>query len=171
MTPPDTKDWTWVLRARCPECGLAAATVARAEVPALVRGYARRWAVVLTRPDVGVSPAPGVWSPLEYACHVRDVCRVMRLRAELMLAEQNPTFENWDQDATAVADRYGEQDAVHVSRELTVAADAIAGVFASVSGDQWQRPGTRSNGSPFTVETLAQYFVHDVVHHLHDVAG
>ena len=167
----DTKDWTWVLRARCPECGLEASTVAGTEVPALVRGFAMRWAEVLTRPDVADSPAPGVWSPLEYACHVRDVCRVMQLRAEQMLAEANPMFADWDQDAAAVADRYGEQDPVDVARELTVAANAIAAVFASVTGDQWQRPGTRSNGSAFTVETLAQYFVHDVVHHLHDVAG
>ena len=171
MTPPDTKDWTWVLRAPCPECGLESATIEGPDVPDLVRGYARRWVDVLTRPDVAVPPAPEVWSPLEYACHVRDVCRVMQRRAELMLAEENPTFENWDQDATAVAAWYGEQDPVDVARELTADADAIAAVFAAVAGDQWQRPGTRSNGSEFTVETLARYFVHDVVHHLHDVAG
>ena len=171
MTPPDTKDWTWVLRARCRECGLEASTVAGPDLPELVHGYARRWADVLTRPAVAVSPAPEVWSPLEYACHVRDVCRVMQQRAEAMLAEDDPTFANWDQDAAAVADRYGEQDPVDVARELTAAADGIAAVFASVTGDQWQRSGTRSNGSRFTVETLAQYFVHDVVHHLHDVAG
>lgn len=171
MTPPDNKDWTWVLRARCPECGLESATVTGADVPDLVRGYARRWADVLTRPDVAVRPAAEVWSPLEYACHVRDVCRVMQLRAELMLHEECPTFRNWDQDATAVAERYGEQDPVDVTRELTRACDDVAAVFGSVTGDEWQRPGLRSNGSAFTVETLAQYFVHDVVHHLHDVDG
>ena len=32
-----------------------------------------------------------------------------------------------------------------------------------------QRRGIRSNGSEFTILTLAQYFLHDVVHHLHDV--
>jgi hypothetical protein len=168
---PDTKDWTWVLRAPCPECGLEAATIEAAEVPDLVRGYARRWADVLTRPDVAVRPAEQVWSPLEYACHVRDVCRVMRSRAELMLTEDCPTFPNWDQDATAVADRYGEQDPVDVSRELVAAAGEVAAVFGSVAGDQWQRPGLRSNGSAFTVQSLARYFVHDVVHHLHDVEG
>jgi len=126
---------------------------------------------VLPRPDAAVRPGEDVWSPLEYACHVRDVCRVMQLRAELMLTEDSPTFPSWDQDATAVADRYGEQDPVDVTRELHQAAADAAAVFASVRDDQWQRAGLRSNGSAFTVETLAQYFVHDVVHHLHDVAG
>ena len=31
--------------------------------------------------------------------------------------------------------------------------------------------GTRSNGSSFTIATLGQYTLHDVVHHLADVTG
>ena len=168
---PDTKDWTWVLERPCPECGLAAGGVVGHQVPALIRAYAIRWTEVLRRPDVATRPAPGVWSPLEYACHVRDVCRVFRERAELMLAEDDPTFANWDQDATAVEQRYGEQDPATVAAELGTAADAVARVFAGVTGAQWARRGVRSNGSSFSVETLAQSFVHDVAHHLHDVRG
>jgi hypothetical protein len=40
-----------------------------------------------------------------------------------------------------------------------------------VSGDAWERRGIRSNGSQFTVATLAVYFLHDVEHHLHDVGA
>jgi hypothetical protein len=47
----------------------------------------------------------------------------------------------------------------------------IAESFARVVEDDWQRTGTRSNGSAFTVLTFSQYFLHDVVHHLHDVDG
>ncbi len=36
-------------------------------------------------------------------------------------------------------------------------------------GPQWDRPGRRSNGSEFTIDTLACYHLHDVEHHLHDV--
>ena len=50
-------------------------------------------------------PAPDVWSPLEYACHVRDVHRVFAERVRLMLAEDDPLFDDWDQDAAAVARR------------------------------------------------------------------
>jgi hypothetical protein len=35
----------------------------------------------------------------------------------------------------------------------------------------FSRTGTRSNGSEFRVDTLLQYFLHDVVHHLWDVTG
>jgi hypothetical protein len=36
---------------------------------------------------------------------------------------------------------------------------------------QLGRTGRRSNGSVFTVASLSQYFLHDVVHHLWDVTG
>jgi hypothetical protein len=168
---PDTKDWTWVLRQRCPECAFEAAGVAGDTLPALLRGYASRWRAVLLRPDVARRPSPGVWSPLEYACHVRDVFRVFRGRVELMLAEDDPLFENWDQDATAVAERYHEQDPATVADELYEAGEAVASACAGVGRDQWSRPGRRSNGSVFTVETLGQYLAHDIAHHLWDVRG
>ena len=37
---PDTKDWTWVIHDRCPECGFDAAEVERDDVPDLTRDYA-----------------------------------------------------------------------------------------------------------------------------------
>jgi hypothetical protein len=35
----------------------------------------------------------------------------------------------------------------------------------------WQRTGSRSDGAHFTIESFARYFVHDPIHHLHDVTG
>jgi hypothetical protein len=40
-----------------------------------------------------------------------------------------------------------------------------------VGPEQWSRPGRRSDGYVFTVETLAQYLVHEDRHHLHDVGA
>lgn len=168
---PDTKDWTWVLERPCPECGFVAADLPATEVAGVLRESVPRWQAVLSRPDARTRPRPDVWSPLEYACHVRDVYRIFATRVRLMLDEDSPTFENWDQDATAVADRYSEQDPVTVSVELAEAGEDAASAFAGVPDDAWQRVGLRSNGSRFTVETLGQYFVHDVVHHLDDVSG
>ena len=88
-----------------------------------------------------------------------------------MLSQDDPLFPNWDQDETAVADRYAEQDPATVARELRESAQAIAGRFAGVTGAQWQRTGNRSDGASFTVETFARYFIHDPVHHLYDVTG
>jgi SAM-dependent methyltransferase len=57
-----------------------------------------------------------------------------------------------------------------VGSEVVASADLVARVYESVTGEQWQRAGTRSNGDRFTVDTLARYHLHDLVHHAHDVS-
>ena len=106
---------------------------------------------------------------LEAAEGKRLVLFAERLR--LMLDEDEPTFANWDQDATAVESDYGSQDPTTVAVELIEAAGTIAGVYAGVAREDRQRRGTRSNGDVFTVESLGSYHLHDVVHHLHDVGA
>jgi len=166
---PDTKDWTWVLDRVCEECGYDARSVSRPDVPLRVRANAADWLQVLATPEVRRRPRPQIWSPLEYGCHVRDVFRIFDQRLQLMLEEPDPLFANWDQDETALADRYWEQDPVVVSHDLLEAADAIARRFAAVTDAQWDRTGRRSDGASFTVDSFARYFLHDPVHHLHDV--
>jgi hypothetical protein len=166
---PDTKNWTWVIEKPCPECGFDASTFEATDVAALVRANAAAWPAVLERADVRVRPDDATWSPLEYAAHTRDVLRLYEYRLHLMLDEHDPLYPNWDQDETAVAEKYNEQDPAAVSAELLDAADRIATSFAAVSEDQWQRPGRRSDGVGFTVETFAKYFIHDPIHHLWDV--
>ena len=169
---PDTKDWTWVLRRPCPECGFDTQGFAVSAVPELTVANAAAWHRALTGPgDARTRPVPGKWSALEYGCHVRDVFRLYDQRLELMLSQDDPLFPNWDQDATAVAERYQDQDPAAVAAALSEAGQAIAGRFAGVTGDQWQRTGRRSDGASFTVETFARYFIHDPVHHLYDVTG
>jgi hypothetical protein len=171
---PDTKDWTWVLQRPCPECGLDTRSFPREAIAGMTRVNADAWQGVLAGGgpgDAGRRPSPGVWSALEYGCHVRDVLRLYDERLVLMLTADEPHYANWDQDATAVAERYGEQDPASVASELGDAAQAIADRFEGVSGDQWLRTGVRSDGARFTVESFARYFIHDPVHHLYDVTG
>ncbi len=168
---PDTKDWTWVLQRPCPECGFDTQGFAVEAVPGMILANAAAWQDALAAGEARARPEPGKWSPLEYGCHVRDVLRLYDQRLELMLSHDDPLFPNWDQDQTAIADRYAEQDPAEVAAALRQAAFAIAGRFESVTGDQWRRTGNRSDGARFTVETFARYFIHDPVHHLYDVTG
>ncbi|HAS08950.1 MAG TPA: methyltransferase type 12 [Acidimicrobiaceae bacterium] len=166
---PDDKDWTWVLERPCPECGFDARSIDVTEVGDLIRTNASAWQRVLAAPDAGHRPSPDRWSPLEYACHVRDVFRLFAERLDLMLTQDGPHYANWDQDATAVEDDYASQSPVAVAVELTRAGAALADRFDAVEGEQWERTGHRSDGAEFTVDTFARYFMHDPVHHLWDV--
>lgn len=168
---PDTKNWTWVLERPCPECGFDARTFPREQTGALTRANAARWPAVLARSDAATRPDEQTWSPLEYGAHVRDVMRVFDERLVLMLTQDGPSYPNWDQDATAVEDDYAHQDPQVVADELVRSAGLVADRFDTVRDADWLRTGYRSDGSEFTVETFARYFLHDPVHHLHDVRG
>ena len=166
---PDTKDWTWVLDAPCPECGFDARVFTDADLAPTVEANARGWRVALAAPDTRQRPTSTTWSPLEYACHVRDVFRLFETRLRLMLTEDGPSFANWDQDVTAVEHRYDLQDPAVVADEVQAAAASVAAAFAGIRPDQYGRTGFRSDGAAFTVESFARYFVHDPVHHVDDV--
>lgn len=166
---PEQKNWTWVIDAACPECGFDGSTVAFREVPRILAENTAAWPAELAREDVRTRPDDHTWSPLEYGAHVRDVHRRMTERLGLLLTEDDPAFPDWDQDATAVADRYDQQDPAVVTAELVAAGERAASAFAAVPDTALDRTGRRSDGSVFTVATLATYFAHDPVHHLWDV--
>jgi hypothetical protein len=45
----------------------------------------------------------------------------------------------------------------------------VADTYDDVPPGAWSRRGLRSNGSEFTVASIAVYHLHDIVHHAHDV--
>jgi hypothetical protein len=166
---PDDKDWTWVLDRPCPNCGYDSSAVGRTDLGPSALSAVATLRQALSRADATERRAPEVWSPLEYGAHVRDVCVLFHTRLELLLDQDDPIFANWDQDETALAERYWEQDPALVSSELDAAAATMVAAIDRVEPDQWQRPGRRSNGSIFTTDTLCRYFLHDLVHHAYDV--
>jgi hypothetical protein len=171
---PDTKDWTWVLERPCVECGFDSRAVDREHIAAILRDNASAWVGVLAAGDsetLTVRPSEERWSRLEYGCHVRDVFSRFDARLDLMLDTENPSFANWDQDATAISGRYDEQDPALVAIELLEAGNGLAGRFAAVTDHEWERVGTRSDGARFSVETLGRYLLHDIVHHLTDIGA
>lgn len=167
--PEDTKDWTWVLEKGCPECAWTPPVAG--DIAPRARATIARWEAVLQRPTAAVRDRADRWSALEYGCHVRDVCRIFGGRLTQLLTEDDPVFADWDQDAAARDGRYFAEDPARVAGEYAASAGQTADLFAAVRPDQWQRGGTRSNGSVFTVASLGSYFLHDLEHHLADVAG
>jgi protein-L-isoaspartate O-methyltransferase len=165
----DTKDWTWVLDRACDECGFDAGGFDRHAIPRAFRRNAQVWFALLADPAAGERTRADRWSTLEYACHVHDVHQIYHDRVAQMLAEDNPLFENWDQDQSAVDGRYADQLPTIVGPTLVASAYAMSDLYESVPPLAWHRPGRRSDGREFTVDTLARYQLHDVVHHLHDV--
>lgn len=171
---PDTADWTWVLDRPCPDCGYDATALPATAVADRIREDVEAWTRIALAPGAEQRPQPRVWSPLEYACHVRDVHEVFAGRVRLMLAQDDPAFPNWDQDATALERDYPATPPAVLVEGLRAAADDVAGLYDAVGAgpaSAWERTGRRSDGSVFTLGSLARYHLHDLVHHRWDVEG
>jgi hypothetical protein len=120
-----------------------------------IRDIASQWEVLLLHPAATKRPVETVWSPSEYGCHVRDVFRLFDFRLELMLTEDDPMFPNWDQDETAISDRYDLQDPLVVRRELAIAGDLLAERFDAVTANEWLRTGYVATGQGLPWNRLA----------------
>ncbi|MGW5673172.1 DinB family protein [Micromonospora sp. NPDC003776] len=157
---------------RCDECLFVYSRVAGAALPALLRDLRGRFTGALDEvADVRRRPAPGVWSPLEYTCHVRDVLRVQAERLALALRVEEPTFLPMGRDERAVAERYNDQEPVTVLAELGTAADELATRFAGLGAAQLARTGVYPwpQRQVRTLLWLGQHTVHEGEHHLLDI--
>jgi hypothetical protein len=159
---------------RCGECGFVDVDLPRPEIPKALTDLAEQYLARLTassRESLRRRPAPEVWSPLEYAAHVRDVLEVQRERVMVALLHDAPTFEPMDREERVVEWRYNEQDPVVVAREIQRNAAELAAVLESLDGDGWDRIGIYNwpERAERDVTWIGRHTVHEQVHHLFDI--
>jgi DinB superfamily len=120
---------------------------------------------------LGIRPAPGVWSPVEYGCHVRDVLLAQRERLLLALVEDQPTLVSIYRDERAELAQYSDETPAQVAGEITFAADLMAWVLNGLGGADWQRTCVYNYPEPSvrTLVWLAQHTLHEGEHHLQDI--
>lgn len=166
---PDGKDWTFVLREVCSECGQDMRGLSPQDAVEQLPGVVERYAAVLDRPEARTRNNPARWSDQEYVVHVAEMLEVMSGRLDLMLEQSDPGFPNWDQDEAADRGGYNDLEPAQAAQMLRAAADSYAAKLSGITPEKYSRRGIRSNGSSFTVKTLNRYAWHDVVHHLWDL--
>jgi S-DNA-T family DNA segregation ATPase FtsK/SpoIIIE len=159
----------------CSECGYGYGATSRAGLAAALRDRADAYRPILVGMDeeaVRLRPAPGVWSVLEYCCHVRDLLAVQRERVTLALAEDEADFASMRREERVIEERYNEQEPRVVAEELEGAAGALAGLLESLDDAGWGRTGMYH--WPVTkvrsVEWIGRHSLHECVHHLQDIA-
>lgn len=160
---------------RCTECGFSYDALPRVRIAPSLRGLADQFRARLvgTGPDaLRRRPAPGVWSPLEYSAHVRDVLSVQRQRVLRALIHDAPTYEPMRRDERVVEQRDNESDPRAVAGQLVTAADQMAELLEGLTPEEWDRIGVY----PWPERTvrdigwIGRHTVHEQVHHLFDVA-
>lgn len=114
---------------------------------------------------------PGLWSPLEYGCHLRDVLLVQRERVLAGRRTDRPSCQPMGRDERADHDGYADQQPADVARQLSDAAQLFSNVLNRLSPADWHRDVVYSYPKP-TVRSLrwvAVHTLHEVSHHLLDV--
>ncbi|WP_422769378.1 DinB family protein [Plantactinospora sp. WMMC1484] len=156
----------------CDECGFDYPSVPAAALPGRLHEFGTRYSTALSAArDPRRRPAEQVWSPLEYACHMRDVLRIQRQRLTLALAVEGPEFTPMGRDERAVADAYNEQDPAVVLGDLVAAADGLASAFAPLGPAELDRTGVYPwpERQTRTLLWLGRHTVHEGEHHLLDI--
>jgi heme-degrading monooxygenase HmoA len=163
---------------RCDECGYAyedhGAVRLAEDLRALGPRYAGRLGATAgsaTLVTLRERPEPGVWSALEYACHVRDVLLAQRERLLVALVEECPSFAPIYREQRVVLARYGDADPGRVAVQLDMAAMMVADAFERLDGNAWGRECIYNFPAPArrSVAWLGAHTLHEGEHHLADV--
>jgi hypothetical protein len=171
--------WQWARAQtdRCPQCGLQPGTMDHALLGAQLLDLAGSWRAFLMGADdtyLRTNPAPGIFSPIQYGAHVRDIQRVYGDRILLMLKEDDPVFPQFNPDEDAW-NGYNRLNPASLAGDIEGQAGRLAGILEQLEPDDWSRTMTRDGGHDgvyqFTVAGLASYAVHESHHHLLDANG
>ena len=116
-------------------------------------------------------PIEGMWSALEYGCHLRDVLEVQRDRIALTQVQETPSFVPMRRDERVVEDRYNEQYPKQVGGALAMLANALADLLDGLDDAGWARTGVYNYPTKQvrTVEWIARHTVHEERHHAADI--
>jgi hypothetical protein len=157
---------------RCDECGFEYELSKASDAGPAIMAFADQFGGLLAAPDVdvGARGEPDVWSPLEYACHVRDMLLVQRERVLAARRIDGPVCEPMGRDERVEHDGYVEQDPADVARQLGDAAALFANVLARLGPDDWDRTMSYSypERTDRPVRWVAVHAVHEMRHHLLD---
>jgi hypothetical protein len=171
--------WQWA-RAQtdqCPQCGRQPGAMERDSLGDALLESAAAWREFLATADdvyLRTIPGPGVFSPMQYGAHVRDIQRVYGDRILLMLEEESPVFPQFNPEEGEWS-AFNDLSVAELADGIDVQAQRLAGILDQLQPKDWARTMIRDGGSDgvyeFTVAGLASYAVHESQHHLQDADG
>jgi hypothetical protein len=157
----------------CTECGFSYDLSEAAIAGEGIRATVAEVAAVLGGDDIDLRSrsGEGVWSALEYGCHLRDVLLVQRERVLAARREDRPDCAAMGREERVEHDGYADQDPDDVARQLVDAAKLFGNVLARLADNDWDRtvvynyPETRER----SLRWVAIHALHEAQHHLLDI--
>jgi hypothetical protein len=114
----------------------------------------------LRRPE-----APGKWSVIEVVQHLADTEMVIGVRGRMVLSEDRPVLQGYDQDRWATTGRYGSAELDTALNQLNGLRTANLRLWRSLSREELERVGMHSErGEESIIHMLRLAGGHDLVH-------
>ena len=167
------REWVRIQKDPCPQCGQDPASAPVRSLGAMGRDESVAWGTFLLAADdtyLRANPAAGVWSPLQYGVHVRDMLRVFGDRILLAVSEDNPSVP-WFDPGEEEWRRYNEMNPGDVASDIDRQAERLAAILHDRHEEDWIRTAMRDGVDRFTVTGMACFAVHEAHHHLLDANG
>lgn len=168
-------EWTLIQSHPCPQCGQHPAAAPPAALGDEAIESAAAWRAFLTDGHatdgyLRANPRPGVYSPMQYGAHSRDMLLVFGDRILMAVEEDDPVVP-WFDPGPEGWTAYNRLDPADLADDLDVQAERLARILADRSGPDWTRTARRDGVDSFTVAGLACFAVHEAHHHLLDADG
>ncbi len=116
-------------------------------------------------------PAPGKWSMIEIACHLRDIEAVFAPRFSKMAFGERPAFWMLDNDVMAERLRYREADPAAVVKEWKRRRAETLTLLRALPSPVWQRTGLHPERGELTIDGLARHLAGHDRRHLDALVG
>jgi hypothetical protein len=171
--------WQWhrIQMEACPQCGDNPSALPASSLGHVAVERAASWRAFLQQADdayVRHIPEPGVFSPLQYAAHVRDILRVYTDRIVLGLEQDAPTVPIF-QPPQEVWEEYNRSDVDELATDVEAQARRLEATGETMAPSDWLRIVVNDRGVygvySFTLAGLACNAVHEAYHHLLDAQG
>lgn len=111
----------------------------------------------ITAAEVGARPAPGKWSAREIVHHLADSEMTSAIRLRLLLAQERPAIQAYDQDEFARRLYYDRP--LNASLEAFRWARQTTGeILDRMSDAEWEREGTHTEVGRYTAERWLEIY-------------
>ena len=111
----------------------------------------------ITDEELNTPPAPGKWTVREIVHHLGDSEMIAAVRLRLLLAQDRPAIQGYDQDEFARRLKYDR--AYQTSLELfRYARESTAEILERLTSEDWQRAGTHSELGAYSVDKWLEIY-------------
>lgn len=125
----------------------------------------------LTPKQLKWKPAPGKWSIAEILAHLADAEIVGSWRMRLTIGASGSTIQPFDQDAWALAFKYGDHDARHSLEVFRVLRENNLAMLKALPAESWEHYGMHLERGKESITHLVRMFAGHDTNHLRQMEG